>query len=97
MAFFSHLFRRTPPQVRAADSINYVSSPDIFNYPFLNLNPTAEACVRKIVSTLASLKLELYTHRKGGGRSLVVNHPLFAALKNPDPNMTPIQFYSAYR
>ena len=94
MAFFSRIFRRTPPQVRAAGTVDYVSAPDIFNFPYLNLNPTAEACLRKIVSTLASLKLELYTHRKGGGRSLVVTHPLFAALKNPDPNMTPIQFYS---
>lgn len=58
-------------------------------------NPTAETCIRKISLTLASLNLTLYTHRKGGGRSQAYPHPLFLALRNPNPNYTPVLWYSS--
>ena len=65
-----------------------------FNWPWLSINPTSEACIRKIVSTIAPLKLDLYAHRKGGGRALMFGHALESALRNPDPAITPLQFYS---
>lgn len=66
-----------------------------FNWPYFSSNPTAEACIRKISATLAPLKIDLYTHRKGGGRAPMWGHPLSVALKNPDPSTTSIQFFAA--
>ena len=57
-------------------------------------NATAEACIKKISSTLASLNLTLYTHRKGGGRTPFFGDPLFIALRNPDPSITPTLWYT---
>lgn len=66
-----------------------------FNWPYFSSNPTAEACIRKISATLAPLKIDLYTHRKGGGRAPMWGHALSTALRNPDPSTTSIQFFAA--
>lgn len=90
-------FRKTSSQSRSApgEVPNLSGGSDvIFNWAYSSTNPTSEACIRKIVSTLSSLKLDLYTHRKGGGRALMYGHPLALALKNPDPTITPMQFYA---
>ena len=60
----------------------------------VGVNPTSESCIRKISTTLASLNLTLYTHRKGGGRSPAYSDPLYLALRNPNPSLTPFLFYS---
>lgn len=57
-------------------------------------NATAEACIKKISSTLAGLNLTLYTHRRGGGRTPFFGDPLFIALRNPDPTVTPTLWYT---
>ena len=88
--------RHKPQQREAPGTVGYLSgsSDAQFNWPWSTVNPTSEACIRKIVSTLAPLKLELYTHRKGGGRAIMYAHPLSKALHLPDPSITPMQFYS---
>ena len=88
----SHIFssrRSSPGEVPALSGGGAT-----FNWPFFNYHPTAEACIRKIAATLAPLKIDLYTHRKGGGRSLAWNHPLSYALQNPNASTTPISFYA---
>lgn len=90
-------FRKPSSQSRGAPgTVDHLSggSDVIFNWAYSSTNPTSEACIRKIVSTLSSLKLDLYTHRKGGGRALMYGHPLALALKHPDPTITPMQFYA---
>jgi HK97 family phage portal protein len=57
-------------------------------------NPTVLACVNKVANTLSELKLDLYSRKKGSGRILAVNHPLFSVLKNPAPEETPTLFYN---
>jgi len=94
MSVFS--FLRNPHKRQAPGTVPSMANSDtIFNFPWMSINPTSEACIRKITSTLASLKIQLYSHRKGGGRAIVFSHPLAYALKNPDPSTTPIQFYAA--
>lgn len=95
MGFFDR-FRHKPEIREAPGTVPYVSgsSDSQFNYPWNSINPTSEACIRKIVSTIAPLKIDLFAHRKGGGRALMFAHSLALALKNPDPNITPLQFYS---
>lgn len=66
-----------------------------FQWPYMGYNPTAEACIRKVVATLSPLDIDLYMHRKGGGRALAFDHPLGIALKHPNAHETPIQFYAA--
>jgi HK97 family phage portal protein len=89
-------FRHKPEIREAPGTVPYVSgsSDSQFNFPWNSINPTSEACIRKIVSTIAPLKIDLFAHRKGGGRALMFAHSLALALKNPDPNITPLQFYS---
>ena len=82
--------RSSPGEVHAL-----VGGGATFQWPFLGYNPTSEACIRKIAATLAPLKIDLYTHRKGGGRSLAWNHPLSYALANPNSSTTPIHFYAS--
>lgn len=96
MAIFDFLLKRPRKRSAPGEVPSLAGASDaIFNTPWLSINPTSEACIRKIVSTSASLKLQLFTHRKGGGRALVYNHPLARALQNPAPSITPIQFYAA--
>lgn len=57
-------------------------------------NATAESCIKKISSTLAGLKLTLYTHRSGGGRAPVFSDSLYLALRNPNPYCTPTLWYT---
>ena len=96
MAIFDFL-RKRPQERSDPGTVPYLAgaSDAIFNNPWLSINPTSEACIRKITSTAASLKLQVFTHRKGGGRALIFDHPLARALKNPEPSVTPIQFFAA--
>ena len=93
MGIFYRLKKRTLP---SPGTVPYLSgSLDAqFNWPWSTVNPTSEACIRKVVSTISALKIDLYTHRKGGGRALMYAHPLGQALRNPDPQITPMQFYA---
>ena len=82
-----------PRQKRAAQG--EVPSLSASSYPYIvSNNATAETCIRKISTTLASLKLTLYQHRKGGGRTPVYTDPLYSALRNPDPSTTPFLWYA---
>lgn len=89
----SHLFssRRSAPGSVPALAEGGAS----FNWPFYGFNPTSEACIRKVTATLAPLTIDLYTHRKGGGRSLAWDHALSRALKNPNRSTTPVQFWAS--
>jgi len=97
MNIFQKLFGRRG-ETRAATSIEYISTlaagDSIFNWAYSAVNPTVELCKIRIARTLGSIKPRLYLHRRGGGRSLAVGHPLFSALRNPDPGLTPLSFYS---
>ena len=78
------LFRHKPLEERSATGTVTAMSggADVqFNFPWYPINPTSEACIRKIVSTIAPLKLDLYAHRKGGGRALMFGHALESALR----------------
>lgn len=97
MNIFQKLFGRRGA-TRAATSIEYTSTltsgDAIFAWAYSAINPTVELCKSRIMRTLGSIKPRLYIHRRGGGRALAVGHPVFSALRNPDPTMTPLAFYS---
>lgn len=97
MNIFQKLFGRRGA-TRAATSIDYspnlTTGDAIFAWAYSSLNPTVELCKARIVRTLGSIKPRLYIHRRGGGRALAVGHPVFSALRDPDPTMTPLSFYS---
>lgn len=96
---FDRLLHRSPAQERTTETIEVIpiaqGSLSLTNYAYnFTTNATAEVCMKKITSTLAGLNLTLYTHRKGGGRTPFFNDPLFLALRNPDPSITPTLWYT---
>lgn len=97
MNIFQKLFGRRV-ETRAATSIDYLPNltygDAIFAWAYSAINPTVELCKSRIMRTLGSIKPRLYIHRRGGGRALAVGHPVFSALRDPDPTMTPLSFYS---
>lgn len=92
MGFFDR-FRKAPPEERTGISYPGVV-PSLYDAWNVSTNATAEACIRKISTTLASLNITLYTHRKGGGRSPAFSDSLYLALRNPSPYSTPMLWYT---
>jgi len=51
------------------------------------------ACVRILAETIASLPLHVYQYKEGGGKELLVNHPLYHVLHDePNSEMTSFVF-----
>lgn len=92
MSIFNRLFKsKTEQRSFLPQSYATVYTPLTFNG---ESDPCVSSCIEKIVNTVSTLPMRLYSHTKGG-KVQVPSHWLFKLLENPAVEETAVMFYQS--